>query len=302
MIDGPGITRRAFLSAAAAAPAFASGSFRAGSKIGGFTKMLQALSFEETAEATAEIGWDGIECPTRPRGHVLPERVEEDLPRMAEALKKRDTSILVIATDVHHPGEPHTQKVLRTAAKLGIPFYRLGSFRYRNDVPIPKQLVEVRAQLRDLARLNKELGICGVFQNHSGARYVGAPVWDLYGMIKDMDPRYMGSHFDIGHATVEGGYSWSTNYRLIRPHIRAVVVKDFSWTHRPGVGGRAKWCPIGEGMISRKFFGMLKDSGFSGPITMHYEYEVEGEGREKIRNWIKAMKADTDTLREWVKG
>ena len=83
-----GLTRREFLPAAAALPALATGTFRVPSPVGGFTKMLQALNFEETAEATAEIGWDGIECPTRPKGHVLPERVKEDLPRMAEALKK----------------------------------------------------------------------------------------------------------------------------------------------------------------------------------------------------------------------
>ena len=45
---------------------------------------------------------------------------------------------------------------------------------------------------------------------------------------------------------------------------------------------------------------MLKEINFSGPVTMHYEYEVEGSGTKKIENWIDAMKEDTVTLRKWL--
>ena len=41
------------------------------------------------AELVAEVGWDGIECPVRSKGQVEPERVEEDLPKMVEALRMK---------------------------------------------------------------------------------------------------------------------------------------------------------------------------------------------------------------------
>src|SRR5438067_7531604 len=53
-----------------------------------------------------------------------------------------------------------------------------------------------------------------LIQNHSGNGYVGAAMWDIHEMIRDLDPRHMGVHFDIGHATVESGLSWPTAFAL----------------------------------------------------------------------------------------
>jgi sugar phosphate isomerase/epimerase len=36
-------------------------------------------------------------------------------------------------------------------------------------------------------------------------------------------------------------------------------------------------CPLGEGMVNfPKFFPLLAASGFTGPISLHVEYEIEG--------------------------
>lgn len=98
--------------------------------VGGFTKLFQNLSYEETARIVSEIGWDCIECPVRPGGHVLPERVEEDLPRMVEALKNYDLSLEVMATSIHNPDEKYTENILKTASGLGIKYYRMGWWNY----------------------------------------------------------------------------------------------------------------------------------------------------------------------------
>src|ERR1043166_6306523 len=175
------VNRREFLQAAAAGtaalafapfdsglPALAQDKQEAGPiwNVGGFTKVLQDLSYEKTAQAAVDVGWDGIECPVRAKGHVLPERVEEDLPKFAEALKAKGLEILVLATDLRGADEPHTEKVLKAAAKLGIRLYRVGPFRYKERSSIPKQLDEIRARLKDLAAMNKEIGVTGLMQNH----------------------------------------------------------------------------------------------------------------------------------------
>jgi len=58
------------------------------------------LSYDETADVFAELGFDGIEAAVRPGGHVLPERVEEDLPKFAEALKKRGLEITILTSGI----------------------------------------------------------------------------------------------------------------------------------------------------------------------------------------------------------
>jgi sugar phosphate isomerase/epimerase len=242
----------------------------------------------------AEVGWDGIECTVRKKGHVLPERVEEDLPKIVEALKKRQRGLTMMATDIADLADPLTERVLRVASKLGIRLYRLAHLSYRKDKPLPEQITERRAALSDLVTLNRELGLCAGFQNHSGSDSIGAPVWDIHEAIKDLDPRYLQICFDIGHATVEGGYAWPLHARLMAPRFGAVYVKDFAW-QKTAQGWEAAWCPLGEGMINRSFFNMLKAMPFSGPICQHHEYPV-GLGKDRVR----AMQKDLVTLKSWL--
>ncbi len=53
-----------------------------------FTKHLQGLPFDQLSDLIAQVGLDGIEAPVRPGGHVEPERVTEDLPKLIDALKR----------------------------------------------------------------------------------------------------------------------------------------------------------------------------------------------------------------------
>jgi len=268
--------------------------------VGGFTKLYQKLSYEETARIASEIGWDCIECPVRPGGHVLPKRVEEDLPRMVEALKTYNLSLEVMATSIHNPDEKYTENILKTASALGIKYYRMGWWNYDFSKSIESQLINFKSQLRELADLNKKYKIFGVYQNHSGDDSVGAPVWDIYELLDGIDTEYTGIHFDIGHATVEGGYSWPIQFHRMKSYIKAVIVKDFKWIYKDGKNPEVGWCPIGKGSINPVFFKMLREIDYHGPVTMHHEYEVEGSGKEKLNNLIQAMKSDTIMLRKWL--
>lgn len=264
-------------------------------KIIGFSKPFQKLSYDDTADVTAEIGWDGIECPVRPKGQIEPERAVDELPKLVEALKKRGLRIGMMTTRIKSADQPHTEALLRAAAKLGIKRYRTDYWKYDRSRPIEAQLKEIRPQLRELAALNMEVGIQGCYQNHSGRAYVGAPVWDLHQLIKDIDPKHMAMCFDIGHATAEGGYAWETHAQLMLPRAGAIYVKDFLWGKTEKRGWRANWCQLGKGMVNRSFFKMLKKSSFSGPISQHHEYD-HGEGKKMIR----LMREDLAVLKRWL--
>ncbi len=297
------LTRREFAAATAAAAVAstaispvlsAQGEGEKHFKIIGFTKPFQNLNFEETANTVAEIGWDGIECPVRPKGQIEPERAPDELPRLVEALKKRGKELTIITTAITSVSQPHTEQLLRTAAKLGIRRYRLGFLKYDLARSIADQVTEIGAQLRDLTAFNTELGLQAGFQNHSGRDQVGAPVWDLWTMIKDLDPRHVGVCFDIGHATIEGGLSHPIEARLMQRHFTAVFVKDFLW-ERTDNGWRERWVPLGDGMVDKSFFKWLKTTTFAGPISQHHEYD-HGEGRPMIAK----MQKDLKVLREWL--
>lgn len=128
-------TRRHFIQSLSAAAMAASVSSFAQApaksyKIIGFTKPFQDLDHEQTADTVAQIGWDGIEIPVRPKGQIEPERAADELPKLIEALKKRGKEITVITTSITTADQPDAAPLLRAAVKLGIKRYRLGFFKY----------------------------------------------------------------------------------------------------------------------------------------------------------------------------
>jgi sugar phosphate isomerase/epimerase len=260
----------------------------------GFSKPFQKLDAEQTAELVATVGWDGIECPVRAKGQIEPERAPDEIPKFAEALRRRQRDIHLVATDITSLKTPHAETVMRTIAELGIKRLRLGFYTYPPDGPPAERLKEIAPALNDIADACRDLGLQAGFQNHSGARYVGAPIWDVYSMIRSLDARYIGFCFDIGHATVEGGLSWPIEARLAEPFYTAVFVKDFYWKKETS-GWKDTWCPLGEGMVNRAFFKRLKQTAYRGPICQHHEYDL-GDSKQMTAH----LQRDLRVLKEWL--
>ena len=112
-----------------------------------FTKPLQPQSFDELADTVAELGFDGIEGTIRKGGHIEPERVEDDLPKMVEALKKRGLEITIMASSVNNATDPFSETTLRTAAQLGIKRYRMAYYRSALKRSVAEQLEQIRPVL-----------------------------------------------------------------------------------------------------------------------------------------------------------
>ncbi len=267
-----------------------------GRKICIFTKHLQWLDYETMAETAAEIGFDGVDIPLRPKGHVLPEKVADDRPRAVEAVKKAGLDVPLITTAITGPDSPYAEQILKTAGGLGIGYYRLGYLNYDHSKGISESLESYKPQLRDLAQLNREYGIHGDYQNHAGVN-VGATVWDIWYAIKDLDPLWIGCQYDIRHATVEGGNSWLLGLELISRFIKSTVIKDFKWGKVDG-----RWLtintPVGEGMVDFKaYYELIKKLNITGPVSMHFEYPHESK-RESV---IPVFRKDLEALRSILK-
>jgi len=79
-------------------------------------------------------------------------------------------------------------------------------------------------------KLNAKYQTTAMYHTHSGVGLVGAPIWDLHIIMKDIDPKLVGVNYDIGHATIEGGLGgWIASWRVTGAHVRGVAVKDFVW-------------------------------------------------------------------------
>jgi sugar phosphate isomerase/epimerase len=302
------VTRREFLIGSAAA---LSSSVQARPVICAFSKHFQWTSgIAEMAEVMVSLGYEGVDLTVRPGGHVEPNRVQEDLPKAAEIIRKAGLKLPMVTTRFTDASSPEVETVVKTCAALGIRLYRCDTFTYDAKRPLPVQLEEFRGRVKELAALNRRYGVCAIYHTHSGPGRVGASMWDLYLLLKDVDPDAVAVNFDIGHATVEGGYGgWIHSTRLLLPISRGVAVKDFLWRKNEKGVWTPWWRPLGEGMVNfRQFFAMLKQSGFAGPLQVHMEYpELGGAARgdrtiqiprEKV---LELMRRDMETLKGWLK-
>jgi sugar phosphate isomerase/epimerase len=259
-----------------------------------FTKFLEGLSAEELGHRVAALGVKGIEAPIRAGGHIEPEAVPDRLADFVDALKKHGLTIDILTSDIGQANKS-AETLLRTAAALGIKRYRLVHYHYDLKKPLAPQLAEVKAKLKDLAAMNRELGVQGQYQNHRGNNFVGGPIWDMVSALEGIDVADLGLAFDFAHATVEGANTWELNLRLAAPHIAAVYFKDYRLKGR-------QWeaCPLGQGVVNPKAGLLVKQLLPAGtPVSLHVEY-VGGTGEERIQKTFEAMQADLAMLAKWL--
>ena len=303
------MNRRNFIKTSAAAAAAMHMPLDLSAATGGFsfkcfTKLLQWLDYAETAEVLKQAGFDGADLTVRPGGHVVPERVEEDLPRAVEALKKVGLTAPMMVTKITAADEPYAEKTLRTARALGIKNYRMGYLSYDTSLGIAKSIENLRPQMKELADLNRQIGVTGGYQNHAGTR-IGSSVWDLFLLLKDIDPKYLGIQYDIKHATAEGGHSWKVGLELVAGQVMSLVLKDFLWTKQDNGAWKDATVPLGTGMVDyAAFFKEIKMLGISCPITVHFEYKMphellQGSPHDVVKNKeIAVYKRDLSTAKE----
>jgi sugar phosphate isomerase/epimerase len=270
-----------------------------------FSKCLHWLDYSAMATAVAEMGFEGIDLTVRPEGHVIPERVTEDLPKAMEIIKKAGLHIHMITTAINNADDPFTESILKTASSLGISYYRTGWASYDDKVSMEENLKNITSRFSKLAALNKKYNIQGHYQNHSGSNF-GAPLWDLWNVLKEINSPWIGSQYDILHATVEGANSWPLGLRLLRPYIGTMDIKDFQWVKKDGQW-KTEVTPLGEGMIDfKKYLKLLREYNIEGPFSVHFEYPLGGaENGDKVITMKKedvfsAMKKDVVTFKKMI--
>ena len=271
-----------------------------------FSKHLQWLSIPELAGAVKDLGFQGVDLTVRKGGHVEAAQVTIDLPKTVEVLKKAGLQVPMMVTDIVDPEHPDTEKIISAASQAGIRYYRMGYLKYDPKMTVSKNLDLHKVKIRKLAELNRKYQIHGAYQNHAGTN-VGGAVWDLWELLRDVDPQWMGCQYDIKHATAEGGSSWVNGLDVLQKHVRCMDIKDFIWQKNNG-----KWqnvnVPLGEGMVDFKtYFSLLKKHGISGPFSLHLEYPLGGadKGSKQLsiapKEVLAAMTRDFQTLKGMIK-
>ena len=242
-----------------------------------FSKHLAKLHYSELGQVIKTMGFEGCDLTVRAGGHVLPERAPADLFRAIEGLRGEGVEVPMITTALTSAGEPFARTVLAIAGGMGVPFFKPGYWSWNGATNIDARLAEVKRDAAGLALLGRMYRIAMGLHNHSGDR-VGESVWDSRALIADLDPQWSGYYFDPCHATIEGGLGgWNVSLRVALPRLKMVALKDFYWA-KDGGKWKVQMCPMGEGMVDwQKVFAMLAQARFTGPLSLHVEYNPKDE-------------------------
>lgn len=268
-----------------------------------FSKHLQFLDIAKASQVAAEIGFDGLDLTVRPKGHILPENVVTELPPAIEAIRASGISCEMITTAIGDLKSTYDLKVIQSAAKEGVKYYRANWFKYHKDLSMEESITSYQKKVKALSKANKKHNIIGCYQNHAGTK-IGASVWEVKQLLEKADPDFFGVQYDIRHAMVEGGLSWKNGLKLLHSQIKTIVLKDYKWK---AINGKWKvWnVPIGEGMVDfTSYFQLLKKYDIQVPVSLHLEYPLGGaeKGRSEItiaqEKVYDAMRKDLTTIQK----
>ena len=259
---------------------------------GVFTKPLLSLSDADMAGTVRDLGLGGVEFLVRSGGRIEPAEAPERIAGLVATLRDAGVEPLIMASDINDPDDPLTERILRAAVEADVPRYRMRYFRYERGVDLKRQLDRWAGMMKDLAAMNRDLGIAGLYQNHADYRFMSGPIWDLDRVLDGVDPDDIGVAYDLRHATVEGGRTWQLDWELIRPRVRAFYVKDFRWTPE----GDLRNVPLGEGFVDLGFYGRLDETERQYPTLIHVEY-YDHTDPSNVPKFVEAYRRDYATLR-----
>lgn len=268
-----------------------------------FSKGLEWMDYDALTDTLVAAGFNGIDLTVRGGGHVLPENVERDLPKIVEIAKAKGLAIPMMVTSIVDPGNPMTERILKTASQAGIKHYRMGYLSYDPKLSIQETFQKHKSTLQRLADLNHTYGIQAGYQNHQGTN-LGASVWDIWYLVQELDNRLVSLQYDAAHAQAEGVNSWANTLRVVSPQIGSLPLKDYKWEVVDG-RLRTKYAPIGEGMVNFKtFFQRIKEANLVRPFSLHFEYPLLNEADKdlsvtgKMKKIIPVLNRDVRKIQE----
>jgi sugar phosphate isomerase/epimerase len=250
------------------------------------------VEFEAVGMVLRDLGFDGCDFAVVPGSHIPPERAGTDLMRGIEAISGVGLELPIISTSVISGNDPNGRQILGIAGFMGIGLFRPGYWKYGNAPDLEARLAEVQREVFGLASIARAYNVAMAVHNASGDT-VGAGLWDMSGILRGIDPRWVGYDFDPGYATESGGAAGAgIATRLAMPKLKAVTVRDFTW-NKDGGSWKAVPCPLGEGMVDwRQFFAALARGRFVGPITIEVRYESKDE--------LNAFRHDLEFVRKQI--
>ena len=239
-----------------------------------YSQNMIRVPYPQVGDIAAQLGYEGVDLTVMIGGHVDPRITNVDLVLAFESIRGSGLEVPMISTNITTVADPTSYPVLYLTGHSQIPLFRTGTWPY-GTAPIARRLLQVKQELIQLTMQAQRCEMAVMIPNRAG-ELVGEAVWDTQSIIGDLDPKLVGYYFDPAEAMAEGGLGgWEAALRIALPRLKAVSLQDFYWK-KDGDNFVMQKCPLGEGMVDwGKFFARLAAVRFTGPISIHTEYNPQ---------------------------
>jgi sugar phosphate isomerase/epimerase len=264
-----------------------------------FSKRLREKTVPELAELGAELLIDGYDLAVRPGFPVAPENVTEALPEARRILRESGLEIPMVTGhfELRWPDHPTVEPLLRAMDESDVRILKLAYYQFDPKTDdYQKKVDEVRRGFEGWQELSRKHGVKICYHTHSN-KCMGLNAGSLAHLLSGFDPDCLGAYLDPCHLITEGE-KFSTAVGMVRPYLSVVSLKDALLERVPtnGHGGMKRTVPeAGDGMVNwTGVFECLDEVGFDGPLSVHCEFEIEGD------EVIPAIKRETAFFRKFV--
>ena len=258
-----------------------------------YSQHLIKVEYEAVGMVLRDLGFDGCNMAIVPGSHLDPTASQTDMMRAMEAVSGVGLEVALVTMPATTGNDVFGRQILGIAGFMGVPLFRPGYWKFANTPNIEMRLAQVQRDLFSLANVGRAYNVAMAIHN-STAEFFGADVSDTTSMLRGVDPRWVGVDFDPGFATqTAGAEAAEAAQKLAQTRMKAVTVRDFTWSKEGDGPRRAIPCPLGQGVVDwGKFFAALARARFAGPLTIEVRYQTKDE--------INAFRRDLEFVRKQI--
>ncbi len=243
-----------------------------------FTKLFRGRSLVEIADATSDLGFDGIDLLIRP-GHQAEPDDPASIHEAVRHLRQAGLAVPMATTDLTDPADERVELVLATCAETGIGLIRLGYWKYDPQRGYAACFEAARRNLDGLARLAEKHGVLLAIQLHGDTIHGSGA--QAAALLEGQDPALIGAYPDPGNQTVQDGREdWRFTFDVLAPWLCCVGVKNGGWfpaelSESGQRHWRSDWMGVPDGMVPwDEIATFLKETRYQGFLSFHSHYEV----------------------------
>ncbi len=264
------------------------------------SKFFTELSVEQLGEKTIELGYDGVDICVRPGHPIHVDNVVDALPKAMKVWHGQNLTcpLATAATDITNPNAPEVEGLYAACAEAGIPRLKIGFWRFNEGGDYWQVIDAARRELEGFSTFSEKYGVQTCYQIHSGP-CIGSNCAGLMHLIRGFDPQHIGAYPDPGHLFLDGE-DWAMGLAMIGNYLAVIGIKDALYLSQPDHTPPYVPCfvKLGDGAVDwGRYLGLLCESGFDGPLTVHTEYRFD----ESIIRQVGYAETTPPNLEQWAK-